>query len=317
LNSRCSAISARIALIGLCSLPSLGRAQPMAASCAAQHITLTEPIESVWAERLERACALLAERHDLDAGARVEISAGPENGLSVRGTLRDGRSALRQVDSAEALALTLQALLVLPKPVDTPPPASAVSSAPDKPKPDQEVRLPAAAHAPFLQFGIGLGVIGHLFGAPTYAAAGFALRASVRVGPVLMDIVPRWEAEQGSQHAGLPDFEMHNFGVGLTLGARVWSDDQGAIETGAGVLVLEETQTYRAADGSEVGGSRVSGQLSAYGRLLWGGHALRWSIGLDAQLAPGRLADATHISDVLPALPVFGIGIAFGAHWES
>jgi hypothetical protein len=289
----------------------------MAAGCAAQHITLTEPLASVWAERLERACALLAERHDLDAGARVEISAGPEDGLDVRGTLSDGRSALRHVDSAEALALTLQALLVLPKPVDAPPPASAVSPAPDEPKPDPEVRPPPAAHAPLLQFGIGIGVIGHLFGAPTYAAAGFALRASVRVGPVLVDIVPRWEAEQGSQHAGLPDFEMHNFGVGLTLGARVWSDDQGAIETGAGVLVLEETQTYRAADGSEVGGSRVSGQLSAYGRLLWGGHALRWSIGLDAQLAPGRLADATHISDVLPALPVFGIGIAFGAHWES
>jgi hypothetical protein len=278
---------------------------------------VTGPIESVWAERLARVCALLAERNDLDPGASVEVSAGPDNGLSLRGTLRDGRSALRHVDSAEALALTLQALLVLPEPLETPRPTSAASSSPAVAKPDREVRPPGATHRPLLQFGIGLGVIGHLFAAPTYAAAGFALRASLRIGPALLDIVPSWQAEQGSQHAGLPDFEMHNFGVGLTLGARVWSDHDGAIETGAGVLVLEETQTYRDANGGEVGGSRVSGQLTAYGRLLWGGQALRWSIGLDAQLAPGRLAEATHISEVLPALPVFGIGITFGAHWES
>jgi hypothetical protein len=310
-------MSARLGLLWLCSLASSARAQPMAAGCEAQHVTVTGRLDTAWAERLEQACGQLAQRHDLDAGARVEISAGPERGLTVQGALRDGRSAIRHVDSAEALTLTLQALLVLPKSVDAPQPVRGVSSPPAEPKAEAEVRPPSARHPPFLQFGIGAGVIGHIFGAPTYAAAGFALRASIRVGPLLVDIVPRWEAEQGSQHAGLPDFEMHSFGVGLSLGARVWSDETGAIETGAGIIVLEETQTYRTSDGAEVGGARVSGQIAAYARLLWGGQSLRWSIGLEAQLAPGRLANESHISDVLPALPIFGIGIAFGAHWES
>jgi hypothetical protein len=290
----------------------------MAADCEAQGITLAGRLEEPWLAQLARSCELLAQRHDLDASARVEISPGPERGVSIRAALRDGRVATRFVDTPEALTATLQALLILPKPVSAAPPA------PPQPAPPKPAHVPVAHGSaaqfaePFVQLGLGAGVIGHVYGSPTYAAAGLSLCASLRVGPLLMEVSPRWEAEQTSHHPGLSDFEMHNLGIALTLGARVLSHQEVALELGGGLLVLQEAQTYaEAQSGKEVGADLVSGQVSAYARLLLGKPPLRWSIGLELNIAPSRLAHESRIRDILPALPSFGVGIGFGAHWES
>ena len=295
-------------------------AQPLAADCEAHPVRLDAPLDPEWSERLADVCHQLAQRADLDQSVNLEVNPGPDSGLTIRARLRDGRSATRYVDTTETLALTLAALLVLPKTNEPPAVArqdAAVSGselhvAPTEPEPPHA----NAANESFLHVGFGVGVIGHIFAAPSYAAGGFVARVSVRLGPVLLDLTPRWEAEQGSVPGGTPDFEMHNLGVGAGLGARVWSADEGALETGAGILILEETQTYRESV-KELAFARVSAQLSAYARLLWGGSALRWTIGLEANLAPSRLAHSTHLRDILPALPFFGIGLTFGVHWES
>jgi hypothetical protein len=133
---------------------------------------------------------------------------------------------------------------------------------------------------------------------------------------VFLEISPQWEAQQVSARERLPDFEMHNFGGSGVVGVRVWDTPEGALELAAGALILLEDQTYRPQD-SEVGGTLIDGELTAFARLLWGQSDLRWSVRTDLIIAPARLSHEAHIRDIFPALPSFAVGVSFGVHWES
>jgi hypothetical protein len=277
-------------------------------------------------ESLGRACTELSLRYDIDKSARVEVSHGPRSGLTLHATLRDGRSAVREIESREGLALTMAALLVLPTPAVAPQPPSAtgpVDATPERiarPRPvehQHETGVAAPSPASLLHLGLGVSAIGHVTGFPTYVAAGFAVRVSLRLGALLVDVTPRWEAGQASLRMRLPDFEMHNFGLGAFFGWRLWDGIDGAVEAGGGTLLLAETQSYREA-GTELAGTVISGQIALFARLLWGNPpSLRWSMGLEAGLVPRRLSRETRVRDMLPPLPSFGVGIGFGGHWES
>jgi len=321
-----------------------GLAQPTAAAWERCGIEVAGSLSVLWAEALTRACEELAARQDLDQDARLRVTPGPHGGLTLQATLRDGRAAVRHVDSREGLTRTIAALLVLPTPLAAPTPAPAASAArattdaiepttaPDSTKPPavgaappatvpallaEPKVAPIAAAGSWLHLGLSASVIGHVNGAPTYVGAGFALRVSLRVGAILVDASPRWEAAQASLRMRLPDFEMHSFGMTTFLGLRIWDDSEGAVETGLGMLVLAETQSYRAA-GVELVGTVISVQPAMFARLLWGNPAnLRWIIGLEANLAPRRFSHEVQVRDMLPPLPVFGVGLSFGGQWES
>jgi hypothetical protein len=319
-----------------------GRAQPPPAAWERCRIEVTGTISALWLTALTRACDELAARQDLDTDAHVRVTPGPNDGLILQASLRDGRSAVRHVEARDGLALTMAALLVLPTPVNiTPapappaPPANEVSSttasaagnakAAPQPAPataslDRAVTEPVAPQSATgfrLHLGLSAAVIGHVSGAPTYVAAGFAVRISLRLGMLLVDASPRWEAAQASLRMRLPDFEMHSFGMAAFLGLRVWEGNDGAIETGVGTLVLAETQSYRQF-GVELVGTLISSQPALFARLLWGNPPnLRWTIGLEANVAPRRFSHEAHVRDMLPPLPVFGVGLSFGGQWES
>jgi hypothetical protein len=305
--------------VGLWLMPALCTAQSVA-DCASLRISITKPLDMVWHARLANICMVLATRSDLDVSARVAISPGPQRALIIHATLGDGRAAERHVAVDGPLELTLEALLVLPSaetspatPV-TPTVKRVVPSSSSHPRHVDESYDPARES--FIHIGLGVSIIGHVFGAPTYAAGGFAARASLRVGRLVLDLTPRWEAEQPSLHTHLADFEMHNFGLGAQLAVQVWSSSFGAAETGLGLLLLEEFQSYRDM-GKELQSSRLSAQLAAVARLLWGSPNWRWVLGIEIDLAPNRLVHPVRIRDMLPELPALGIGIGFGAHWES
>jgi hypothetical protein len=311
-----AAISGRS--LGLCLaiallFPPLTAAEPNV-DCAAHAVALAGPLEPQWRDELARVCRRLAQRHDIDPSVTLEIDPSPARGLTLRATLADGRIAARHVDSIDALSHTLEALLVLPVPISTKP--AAADAAPRAVAPPVKRETPHASQESLLHVGLGGSLIGTLFFPPTYAAAGFAARASLRLGSLLIDVTPRWEVEQATVRSGLPDFEMHHFGLGFTLGARLAHFPEGVIEAGLGMLILEETQSERES-GKEIDSSKLSAQLLGQGRFLWGGPGLRGSLGLELSLAPSRLARAVHLRDILPALPPFGIGISFGVHWES
>ena len=167
-----------------------------------------------------------------------------------------------------------------------------------------------------LHVKLGLSVIGHLAGAPAYIGGGFSLQIGVRLHSVFFEISPQWEAQQVSAPVRLTDFEMHNFGVSSVLGLRVWDAPEGALEVALGALIVLEDQTYRP-DVEEVGGTLIDGELTAFARLLWGRSDLRFSVRMELILAPARLAHEARIRDIFPPLPSFGVGMTFGAHWES
>jgi hypothetical protein len=277
-------------------------------------------ISAAWMESLARACTELSLRYDIDKSARVEVSSGPRDGLTLHATLRDGRSAVREVESREGLALTMAALLVLPTPAVAPQPASATGRVAKQRRVDPQRETEAPAPRPvssLLHLGLGASAIGHVMGTPTYVAAGFAVRVSLRLGALVVDVTPRWEAGQASLRMRLPDFEMHNVGLGAFFGLRLWDGIDGAVEAGAGTLLLAETQSYREA-GTELVGTVISGQMAMFARLLWGNPpSLRWTMGLEASLVPRRLSHETRVRDMLPPLPSFGVGIGFGGQWES
>jgi hypothetical protein len=312
--------AAHVTIALLCLISTVAVAQPSATlTCDAHQVIVSAPLSKRWADSLARACVEIAQRRDLDASARVTIAPAAESGLTLQAILRDGRSAVRYVDTAEALSRTLQALLALPRTaVAAAPPAPPAPKIVPRVSPERrdDDRTSTPVDHALLHIGFGVSIIGHLFGAPTYAAGGFAARVSLRTGRLLLDVTPRWEAAQASRSTGLPDFEMHLEGLGVQLAARVWSDADGAVETGIGMLLVEETQSYREM-GKELDASRLSGQASALARLLWGRPELRWSVGLELSLAPSRLAHAAHLRDTFPELPIFGVGVGFGAHWES
>lgn len=333
--------------LGLLAAPAWAQPQPIDwDSC---HIHVDDPVDVHWKEALEHACAELAQRQDLDADARVDVHVSAKGSLLLHAALRDGRSTAREVDSVDGLNLTLAALLVLP--LSEPAPTLA-ASAPATPTPQETTPQTAAPAAPqaqrdreptretqqhtdveklqdrtvpmhpdhpaaLLHLGLSGSVIGHVWAAPTYVGAGFAVGVTLRLGSLLFVATPRWEAEQASLRMRLPDFEMHNFGLAGFLGLRVWDDYDGAAEIGAGALLLAETQSYRE-EGVELDGTVISGQLAGFARLLWGeGAGMRWSMSLELSLAPRRLVHRTHVRDILPPLPSVGVGIGFGGHWES
>jgi hypothetical protein len=316
----------RAGWLALASLlvPSHSLAHPTAAAAfEACHVSLIAPISETWAQPLSQVCSALLQRNDIDGNAHLEVAPGPRHGLTLHAKLSDGRSADRYVDSRAALALTLEALLVLPQPVEEPKPATPIEH-PAPPTPVMIADRPAepATESPLtavplpVHVGFAATMIGRVAGAPTYVGGGFALHASLRLGATFFDVTPRWEAQQASLQMPLPDFEMHTLGIGMLLGLRAWDSPAGAIEAGGGAVLLAETQSYRV-EGKELSGTLINGQLEAFARLLWGRPGLRWLVSVNANLAPQRLSREAHINAILPPLPSFGIGIGFGAHWES
>ena len=213
------------------------------------------------------------------------------------------------------LARSVEALLVLPDR------SSVMAAVPPTPPPERPTPAPpqltAAPRIPsLLHVKLGLSVIGHLAGVPAYIGGGFSLQVGVRLHSLFFEISPQWEAQQVSAPVRLTDFEMHNFGVSSVLGVRVWDAPEGALEVALGALILLEDQTYRP-DAEEVGGTLIDGQITAFARLLWGPDPLRFSVRMELIIAPARLAHEARIRDILPPLPSFGVGMTFGAHWES
>jgi hypothetical protein len=335
----CRSAGCCVALCGL--LPMAAFAQDASDVCTIPQLNVSKTLSDAWSSDLRRLCTELAARTDLDPDARVAITAATDHGLALRVTLSDGRTTVRHVDSSQGLALTLEALLVLP--AEPPPTAAAVAAPapPTQPTPPAATPAPAVAtsiaqssitgsqptrrpldEAPAtrppspLHLGLGISAISHVAASPVYVRAGFAAHAALRFHTVFIELSPRWEAEQTSLLTSLPDFEMHEFGLLTVLGMRVWESDEGAFEVGAGALVSATTQTYRP-QAAEVGGTWVDGQLAAFGRLLWSESALRWTVTIESQLSFARLASDVHIRENLPKLPSFAFGLGFGAHWES
>jgi hypothetical protein len=303
--------------------PQAARAQTGPSPCAPAHIRLAAPLPDAWAARVGSLCEQLSRRGDLDPSAELEISPGEHGGLALHAQLSDGRSALRYVDSPDALALTAEALLVLPAPPIAAPQQPTAASAPVA-APDPHAASPALPSDPgfrkpvnsLLHLAIQLSVIGHVGGTPAYVGGGFAAHFALRFRAVFLEVAPRWEAQQASLQMRLNDFEMHSLGVGVLLGMRVWDTVDALAEIGVGALTLSQSQSYRPV-AAEVGGTLIGAEFGAFARLLGADTSLRWAVAADFSLAPGRFSHEVRIRDIFPPLPSFAFGFDFGVRWES
>src|SRR5882672_5481578 len=163
--------AAAIAVVGISVTSSIGAASNERPACHGPSLTTEGALESEWIPVVAIIHARLRRNDDLDKCAELHMSQS-QDGLRVRVTTADGRTAIRHVALPENLLVTVEALLELP-------PTVAVQAAPPEPgdlpdRPGPEVNVRPAAPAPVAHLEVGVGAAGRVAGRPLYGGGGAA-----------------------------------------------------------------------------------------------------------------------------------------------
>lgn len=234
-------------------------------------------------------------------------------------TLQDGRSTLRRITRAEALAPTLRALLTLP-PAPAPevvldagvPPLASDASLPVDAAPP--VPAPPVAAAPVaLDFGVEVIVDVAARVSAAYVSAAYRLGVQLRTSAWLFGLAVRWEPFQWYTGAGPDAFEMDSFGAGVYAGRR-WSLGIASLGTGLAVNLMQEGQGFQVGS-VEFNGTTTSARIGTFGRLVVGHGSLRFVTQLDAEIVPARLRRGEQLNPGAPFLPVWSASLGLGILW--
>jgi hypothetical protein len=176
-----------------------------------------------------------------------------------------------------------------------------------------------------LSVELGALFMGRVQGTPLYAGVGPVIWASLNYSDWLFGLSARFDAFQTQPTGHLPGFEMMGFGAGLELARRFEVGSIVGLDTGLGVQVLQELQSYGdseadqqgASTGGEVAGESTDIRLLAIARLHVGGRGVRFTADLEAELSPLRVGRDRRIDETLPTLPSFGLGAGAGVSWQG
>jgi hypothetical protein len=280
-----------------------------------------------WRASIVQLCEELPAMRDADPAARLRIA--PDGDAAIlQVSLTDGRSTSRHVRTPDELALTVEALTLLPlKPsaAAAPAPAPEARAAPapaSSPATDAKTSaVPAVAPPTALSVELGALFTGRLARAPTYLSPGLAGYAGLRIRDWLMELTVRWDMLQVMVGQTPPqDFEMESVGAGFSVGKRAFAAPALGLDVGGGALLLAEKQSF--AQLSHSGASEVSDvepdiRLGLFCRLSLGQSDWRWVASLDAEVSPLRLRRARRVEPDGPTLPTWSVGLGLGAAWSD
>jgi hypothetical protein len=215
------------------------------------------------------------------------------------------------------LVRTVEALVVLPSPVDRadeaplvdPRPVAAESAERHDASP-QPARPPLGSHMEF-----SAAAAARLGGNPLIVGAGLAAFAGLVEGNWLLGVDARWEFADGFVSANPPSgFSMDSGAIGVAVGHR---SRIGAFACDALVgptFVIESQEAFGPMPASEGIGSsavdaRVDLTLRATGPTT--SHVRMYAAG-DIEVSPHRLAHPKQLDPELPPLPAWSSGLALG-----
>jgi hypothetical protein len=282
---------------------------------------------SAWTSAADDLRRRLAENTSDECGS-VEIDVSAKGGALLTFTTRDGRRAVRALESADEARPSLEALLVTraepssnraaESPKTEPPPT--VAPAPRDPQtigsrlPLEDLARPARP-ADTLRWIVGLGA-GARFGFPgAFASPAFTLRPSVAVGKWELGAAAEWDPTYAYLPGSTPSgFYSWSFQAGFTMGRR---QPLGAIDLAFG-LGLSIASVREGADKSEDGTARTldtaQPRASAYVHLVFARTSrIRPTLDLGTDVALGQLARQGSDKRDLPELPRWGLVLTAGA----
>ena len=92
-------LCAALAVLSIVATAASAHARGLDPSCAAVRIQADKPLPERWAHAVDRLCAVLSERGDLDPNAQLVLHPLLDGGLGLHLELTDGRRAERSVRS--------------------------------------------------------------------------------------------------------------------------------------------------------------------------------------------------------------------------
>jgi len=318
----------------LCVLPGIlavlwGRpAVARTASCPVPTIAADASVRARWPGLIERVQESFDARDDIDTCARVELRADVD-AVIVHVLLADGRSASRPVSRREDVVPTLEALLLLPEPLEPAPlPATDPSDLqpPVAPLASPPTSQPAAALEPARD-------LAHPSARPS-SHIGFELSAltGARIGDGQMSVglgalsfldLSGWLVGFGGRvdrYRRLDESPTDGGALELAVLAgrrlRFHSMAFDLIAGPAAALQGTATSTRQVAPGTAAETSSSSStvpRLIVDARVTFGVlSTLRTFVAVDGDFGPARMGDADVPPDA-PRLPVWTLGLALGA----
>jgi hypothetical protein len=293
-------------MLGLCSRPARAEEQ-----CASPLIQLDLQGRPEWEAEVPALRARLRSLEHVDTCAHVAIRA-EEHGVLVNVTSR-GRSATRFVSEPSELVHTVEALVVLPPPLEEPP---AVTPTTAPPRESEPVKSPPATH---MEIAGGASV--RLGGNPLIVGGGMATSAGLVDHGWLIGVSARWEFAANFVSLTPPSgFSMGSGAVGVEFGRR-WGFGGFNYDVLVGPTVaLESQEAYGPSTGKDegIGGSAIDARLNLKLRASGPSSArVRVYATGDVEVSPRRLFHQKQLDPELPPLPAWTSGIAVGVLWGA
>lgn len=236
-------------------------------------------------------------------------------------TTRDGRQALRRLQSPEELGPVVDALRVtlqpLPPPPRAPPSPPAVAPAPA----EAPIAAPASSMAAvFLQLTAGT----RISGPGSFASPSLAARAGVVLRNWELTAFAQWDPLYGLVEGGAPPgFAMSRYAAGVGMGRRV---ALAGTQVGLGVITSvavvreygrEDEPVPEGTSTSLSGQSGAEPTVGAYLGLVWPRRSeLRARAELSADAVVARVDRPLTLDASLPSLPWWSTLLTIGMEWE-
>jgi hypothetical protein len=297
--------------------PRLAEGEGTELGCASARIRVEDLVDARWRESIARLCAQLETISDLDPSAQLRIRAAGAD-IVVESVLRDGRSAQRRVQSPDELALTIEALAVLP-PSE---PAAATERDPDHSTPvaqspsQSSPRHDTAPARNRLRVEFVGALLGRIEQTPTYVAVGLEAYANLCSGHWLFGLGLRWDVQEFVLHNPPPKFLMDSVGAGLFVGRRQALASAIDLDLGGNLLLASQTQSSELGP-AETTTSRADIRIGLLARALFGSPPWRWTLTVETDLSPARLRQGVRLAPGLPMLPGWSLGAGLGAAWSD
>jgi hypothetical protein len=246
-----------------------------------------------------------------DTDCRAVAIVVEHDGAIVIFTTRDGRQALRRLDSPDELAPILDALLVTLQPRA---PSSGIARLPEARASSTTAGLeqqPVAVGPRAVAVFLGSTAGGRLSAPGAFASPSLGVRVGAVVGSMELAAFGLWDpAHLLMAGATPPRFSMSRYDAGVLVGRRV-PVGAASIAFGATASVALVTESV------EEDAFAEEPLLGLYTAVLWPRRSsIRGRAELSADGAVTRVGSARRIDNTLPALPWWSAAASAGVEWE-
>lgn len=319
--------------IGSAAIPRLAHASDGPCAGSAPSVEADAQVDERWPGLADAVRAAFASRDDVDACARIALSARPTSAITIRVSLPDGRSTTRLLIRRAEVLPALEALLLLPRAAAPAIAKDAAADAETIAPPEPPVATPSSAFVPIVaadapranpvdtalrkrRARVELSAATSAHVGDGRGSVGLGALSFLEIDGFLAGIEGRVQRYQKLAGGAPEPVLLAAFLGGARLRLRSFSLD---LTAGPGVAFqgTTTTETVHVADGGNAGGRASS--TSTVGRLLLGsrltfGANSHWRtfVGLGGEVGPARAEGGQRVADA-PRLPVWAMGFSFGA----